>query len=136
QIFIAALDFNDDGVPVGIKSEHQLTDNSHVNWAPYWHPSGEYLVYASSEAGHHNYEVFAVEVAPGKEPRTIRTRRITQASGADVLPVFSDDGSLMMWTAQRGPAAEGEGRPSSQIWIAEVAPDGPLNHPRRLFDAE
>jgi hypothetical protein len=39
--------------------------------------------------------------------------RITDASGADVLPVFSRDGRTMMWTAQRG-----EGERSSQVWVA------------------
>jgi hypothetical protein len=37
-----------------------------------------------------------------------------------VLPVFNHDGSLMMWTAQRGPLAPGENRPSSQLWVARI----------------
>ena len=32
--------------------------------------------------------------------------------------MFSDDGKYMMWTAQRGPLAEGETKPSSQVWVA------------------
>lgn len=126
QIFIADLRFEKgpDGVPVpvGIEREYQVTDNKAVNWAPYWHPSGRYLVYGTSEIGHTNYEVFAVEIdrdllARGRAS-DLRRRRITHAAGADVLPVFSHDGSLMMWTSQRGPAVEGEERPSSQVWIA------------------
>ncbi|MBX9737216.1 MAG: hypothetical protein K2X32_09850, partial [Phycisphaerales bacterium] len=46
--------------------------------------------------------------------------RITSATGFDGLPAFSADGTLMMWTSQRGPKLEGEQRPSSQLWIAEV----------------
>ena len=45
--------------------------------------------------------------------------RVTFADGADVLPVFSADGKYMIWTAQRGPRAEGDAKPSSQLWIAE-----------------
>ncbi len=45
--------------------------------------------------------------------------RITHAEGFDGLPVFSRDGKTMIWCAQRGPLAEGEGRPSSQVWVAE-----------------
>lgn len=135
QLFVATLKFEKDAdgvdVPVGIEREFQITDNGQVNWAPYWHPSGNFLVYGSSEEGHQNYEIFAVEVnkdqlaAAAKDtvaatvPVAARRQRVTFSDGADVLPVFSPDGRWMMWTSQRGPKAEGEARPSSQIWIAE-----------------
>jgi TolB protein len=124
QLFVADLKFDEDGVPVGVEREYQITDNEHVNWAPYWHPSGKFIVYGTSEVGHWNYEVYAIEIDDaklrGENPAaTLRTTRITHADGADVLPVFSDDGRWMMWTAQRGPMAEGEQRPSSQLWVAE-----------------
>lgn len=117
QLFVADLKLNEDGVPVGITKETQLTSNEHVNWAPYWHPDGDLLVYATSQVGHRNYEVFAIWTDDSKGTEPVR---ITQASGADVLPVFSPDGRYLMWTAQRGDLAEGEQRPSSQLWIAEV----------------
>lgn len=120
QLFVADLDLNEDGVPVGITREVQLTDNQHVNWAPYWHPDGDLLVYASSEISHRNYEIFAIWADPAKGSIPVR---ITQAEGADVLPVFSPDGQYLMWTAQRGKLAEGEQRPSSQLWIARVDSD-------------
>ncbi|MBC7835369.1 MAG: PD40 domain-containing protein [Phycisphaerales bacterium] len=123
QLFIAELKFNEAGAITGIERELQITDNSAVNWAPYWHPSGKFLVYGSSEMGHQNYEVFAVEVDPAvKNAAELRRARVTQSGGADVLPVFSDDGSLMMWTAQRN-TDEGA-RPSSQVWIARAVPGG------------
>jgi TolB protein len=125
QLFVADLKFDDDGdggVPIGITREHQVTANQHVNWAPFWHPSGRFLVYGTSEMGHANYEIFAVEVSPpeGKPVEQLRKRRITYANGADVLPAFSDDGKWMMWTAQRGPMVEGEAKPSSQVWVART----------------
>ncbi len=129
--------------PVGVRREFQLTTNEHVNWGPFWHPSGGFLVYATSEVGHRNYEVFALKVgdlvaAPSKEIKTIRTsdasgkgtdvssemaishpsKRVTFANGADVLPAFRPDGQWMMWTAQRGEMIAGETRPSSQLWMA------------------
>jgi hypothetical protein len=127
QLFVAELKFDAEGVPVGIEREHQVTDNQAVNWAPFWHPSGRFLVYGTSEVSHANYEVFAVEMdearlaadsPASRAADTLRRVRITQASGADVLPVFSPDGAWMMWTAQRGPMAEGEPKPSSQLWAA------------------
>lgn len=134
QLYIADLALDGEGVPTGIAREYQLTDNGAVNWAPYWHPSGKYLVYASSEISHQNYEVYGVEIDEGKlaaaaakaaKGQTVnatdaRRARVTFANGADVLPAFSDDGTLMMWTCQRGPLVEGETKPSSQVWVAEV----------------
>jgi hypothetical protein len=121
QLFIADLKFDAQGVPVGIEREYQLTDNDSVNWAPYFHPSGTFLIYGTSQISHANYEVFAIELdeARLKAPHpSLRQARITQANGADVLPVFSPDGQWMMWTAQRGPMAPGETKPSSQLWAA------------------
>jgi hypothetical protein len=124
QLFVADLAFNENGSVTGIEREYQLTDNEHVNWAPYWHPSGKMLVYASSEVSHMNYEVFAIETpergAEDRGPGSYETRRITFADGFDGLPVFSNDGVHFMWTAQRGELHEGEDRPSSQIWIGRV----------------
>jgi hypothetical protein len=124
QLFIAELAFDEKGVPTGIAREKQLTDGSAVNWCPYWHPSGKLLVYASSEVSHMNYEVFAVEASWDKPIDAIGKRRVTQANGADVLPVFSNDGKYMVWCSQRGPKIAGEDRASSQIWIAECVPGG------------
>jgi TolB protein len=134
QLFVAELRFERDEtgvpVPVGVEREYQVTDNGHVNWAPYWHPSGEFLVYGSSEMGHQNYEVFAVRIdraalraaGAATDAATVkvdaRRVRVTRAEGADVLPVFSPDGKWMMWTSQRGGAVAGEARPSSQVWAA------------------
>lgn len=136
QIFVADITRDKNGVPSGISREYQLTSNENVNWAPYWHPSGKFLIYATSEVSHKNYEIFAVDAdsaslaaiakaagadtSKGTVAVAAQRARITHADGADVLPVFSPDGSLMMWTSQRGDKAAGEDRPSSQLWIADV----------------
>ena len=120
QLFVADLAFDDDGSVVGIEREHQLTDNQHVNWAPFWHPDGRHLVYATSEMGHANYEIFIIDADPGTQPGSTGSvrygagkRRVTAAPRADVLPAFSHDGKTMIWTSQRGR----DGR--SQIWAAD-----------------
>lgn len=124
QLFVGELAFDDDGVITGLEREFQLTDNGHVNWCPYWHPNGRYLVYATSEEGHSNYEVFIVDADPGSvdgEVRPVRygtrRRRVTEAARFDGLPVFDASGKWMMWTSQRG---EGD---SSQLWMAEFVMD-------------
>lgn len=124
QLFIAELARDDPADPgriTGIRREIALTDNRHVNWAPSWHPSGRLLIYSTSEVSHSNYEVFAVGVfdESGGLIQSPRPVRLTYAEGFDGLPVFSPDGSLMMWTAQRGEPGP-DGRASSQIRVARV----------------
>jgi len=117
QIFVAELGFDAAGNLTGVAREFQLTDNVHVNWAPYWHPNGRYLVYATSEMGHDNYEVFLIDADSGADGGSTkygtRRRRVTYAAKFDGLPVFNHDGSLLMWTSQRGADK------SSQVWIAD-----------------
>ena len=99
-------------------------DNEHVNWAPFWHPQGRHLIYATSEMGRENYEVFAIDADPGNLPGSdgtvrygTRKRRITVASRFDGLPVFDSKGNVMLWTSQRGE----DGR--SQLWVADLILD-------------
>jgi TolB protein len=165
QLFIADLKFETDPqsvgdkIPVGISTEYQVTANEHVNWAPFFHPSGNFLVYGTSEISHANYEIMAVPVdpdsvaaavnaahaaghkdaivltgtknagAPSQRADLLPHTRLTHATGADVLPAFTNDGKWMMWTSQRGPKASGEERPSSQLWIARWKPDAKLPAP-------
>ena len=99
----------EEGLPSGIQAEFALTADRHVNWAPFFHPSGDWLVYATSRVSHRNYEVFAslsLETCRSK-----KSRRITNANGFDGLPVFNPEGSMMMWTAQRGQDRNNEGGP-------------------------
>lgn len=117
QIFVAELAFDRSGNLLGVDREFQLTDNLHVNWAPYWHPNGRYLIYTTSELGHDNYEVFVIDADDGRQSGTTkygtRRRRVTYAKRFDGLPVFDSTGARMMWTSQRG--ADG----SSQVWLAD-----------------
>lgn len=129
QLFVADLDISTDGTISGVTEEHQLTDNTDVNWCPFWHPDGTHLIYATSAVSHRNYEVFAIDAAHDDESQPARSRygtanrRITYGPGADVLPVFNHDGSEMMWTSKRGPDS------TSQLWVAEFV--GDLSSPSR-----
>lgn len=120
QLYVADLDFDEQGNVVGLGREYQLTDNEHVNWGPFWHPGGRFLVYATSEMGHTNYEVFLIDADPGDRPGSTgsikygtRKRRVTHAARADVLPAFSADGKTLIWTSQRGAGK------ASQVWAAD-----------------
>jgi roadblock/LC7 domain-containing protein len=119
QIFVSRLAFDENGKVTGVEEELQLTDNEHVNWCPFYTPDGKYLLYATSEVSHGNYEIYAIDATGTYAPEYTAHLRVTQARGFDGLPAFTQDGKWMIWTAQRGAAPEGE-KPSSQLWAAKI----------------
>jgi Tol biopolymer transport system component len=100
------------------KNETQLTDTTGVNWGPYWHPTKPYLIWAAADhsdpAARPNYDLWLAkyETAGGKfkigEPI-----RVTDSPATDILPVFSPDGTKLMWTSTRTDDH------SSQLFIAD-----------------
>jgi Tol biopolymer transport system component len=86
----------------------QLTDFGSMSWAPYIHPSGEYVIFASNKLGFENFELFLVDIDGRKAPV-----RVTYSDGFDGLPVPSPDGTLLAWTSNRGGGREG------QIFLAQ-----------------
>jgi TolB protein len=115
QLYVAELQFDAQGVIIGIEREFQLTDNEHVNWGPFWHPNNRFVIYATSEVSHRNYELFVCDAGKGSNGGTtrygVRKRRITHADGFDGLPVFDATGDLLMWTSKRETG-------TSQLWVA------------------
>ncbi len=106
-------------VSVDGKHEVQLTDDlGTVNWAPYFHPSGKYIVwtradYSRGPRGAH-FNLFTMELELGKTTvKGGKVRQVTDHVAADVLPVFSPDGKKLMWTSARSRDR------SSQLWIAD-----------------
>jgi len=95
QIYTAVLKFDGAGNIVGVERETQLTADGHLNWGPSWHPITRGIIYASSKLGHDNYELFMMR------PNGSRPIRITFTPGADILPVFSPDGKMLMWSSKR-----------------------------------
>jgi TolB protein len=100
------------------KNETQLTDTQGVNWGPYWHPSRQCLIWSGADHSdpnaRPNYDLWLAyyQVQGGKF--TLGSPiRITDFSGADVLPVFSPDGKQLMWTSTRTDDH------SSQLFVAD-----------------
>ncbi len=112
QLFTADVVRDTGGRITGVSAERALTANEHVNWCPFYHPSGSMAAYATSEIGHDNYEVFLVDV---RDPS--RRVRVTRVPGADVLPAFSPSGRHMIWTSKR------DGSGTSQLWCAAFDAD-------------
>jgi hypothetical protein len=114
-----------------------VTSGNGVHWAPYWHPTKPWLIWTGADHSdpnrRPNYDLWIARYEAGgtgasgnggRADATFRTGpplRLTDHEGADVLPVFSPDGLLLMWTASRDEPAPGSppGRPSaSQLWVA------------------
>lgn len=86
----------------------QITDFKSMSWAPYEHPSGEYILFASNKLGFENFEIFVVDKAGTKEPV-----RVTYTDGFDGLPVPSPDGRQIAFTSSRSGGGAG------QIFLAQ-----------------
>jgi Tol biopolymer transport system component len=87
--------------------EKRLTDFGCLSWAPFYHPSQDYIVWAANKEGYSNFEIYMTDVDGLKEPV-----RVTFTDGFDGLPVFSPDGSKLVWTSSR--TANGK----AQLFIA------------------
>ena len=109
QIFVNNLEGTD---------ERALTGNDVLNWCPYWHPSGKWLIFTRADfRGRPNFDLHLVRDDGSA------TYRVTTDSEFDGLPVFSPDGRYLMWTSKRN------GIDSPQIFLAEftgLTPDGEL----------
>ena len=107
--------FSEDGLIADIwtarpdgSDPRQVTDFGAMSWAPYVHPSLEYILFASNKLGFSNFEVYMVDVAGEKEPV-----RITTTAGFDGLPVPTPDGRGLSWTSTR------HGGEGGQIYLAD-----------------
>jgi TolB protein len=95
--------------------ERALTNNLNwVYWAPFWYKDGKHIVFTgadhSNPAVRPNYDLWWMNIETGK------TVRLTYAPGQDVLPVFSADGSKLMWTSTR------DGHEAPQLYMADFVP--------------
>lgn len=99
------------------KTEVQLTSNlKHVNWCPYFHPSGKYFIWSGADytTGRGTFHLFTMELTfPNGKLTAGKMTQITDSPAMDVLPVFSPDGKKLMWTSTR--TADN----SSQLFIAD-----------------
>ena len=144
--------FSEDGLIADVWSmnpdgsdQRQLTDFGAMSWAPYQHPSGDYIFFASNKLGFENFEVFIVDTDGTKEPV-----RVTYTDRFDGLPVPSPDGRQLVWTSSRHGGDGGDGGDGGQLYIAdwnheaalaalEASPDreasGPPADPRSALES-
>jgi Zn-dependent M28 family amino/carboxypeptidase len=87
--------------------QKQLTKMNAMSWAPFYHPSGEYLIFTTNKHGFGNFELYLV-ATDGNSPPV----RVTDTDGFDGLASFTPDGKQLTWTSNRNPKKD------SQIFLA------------------
>ena len=75
------------------REEKQLTRWKAMSWAPFFHPSGDYIIFTSNKLGYSNFELFIVDTGGTREPV-----RVSFMEGFDGLPVYLPDGQSLSWT--------------------------------------
>jgi Tol biopolymer transport system component len=100
-----------------------ITQGRGVHWAPFWHPTRPWLIWTGADHSdptqRPNYDLWMVRYeTTGNMFRAGEPLRLTDHPGADVLPSFSPDGTLLLWTASRDDS--GGRTPSSQLWVSTL----------------
>ncbi len=92
----------------------RLTDNGKANFGPYWHPSGDYIIFASNMNAPRgrNFDLYTINVA------TKEIEQITFNETFDGFPMFSYDGSQLVFASNRNNSRRGE----TNIFICDWKP--------------
>jgi len=93
----------------------QVTHLGAMSWAPFYHPSGRYLIFTTNLHGFTNFELYLIDVEGKATPV-----RVTYTDGFDGLPAFAPDGNELAWTSSRAKSGQ------SQLFLAQ------WNHVRAL----
>ncbi|MEZ4648484.1 MAG: hypothetical protein R3E97_06770 [Candidatus Eisenbacteria bacterium] len=93
------------------ENKTRLTDNGAANFGPFFHPSGEKIIFASNLADERgrNFDLFLVDIA------TKEIERITHEDTFDGFPMFSRNHEYLVFASNRGNAKEGE----TNVFLAE-----------------
>jgi Tol biopolymer transport system component len=92
-------------------NQTQITENGAANFAPYFHPSGDKILFSSNlgDPQGREFDIFSVNVdGTGLE-------QITFAGGFDGFPMFSPDGKYLVFGSNRNESHPG----NTNVFIAE-----------------
>jgi Tol biopolymer transport system component len=89
----------------------QLTDNGAANFGPYWHPDGEHVIFVSNmdDPKGRDFDLYLIDV------ETRELERVTHFPGFDGFPMFSYDGTKLVFASNRNNAVRGE----TNVFIAD-----------------
>jgi TolB protein len=89
----------------------QLTHNGAANFAPYWHPDGRHVIFASNMADPEgrDFDLYLIDIL------TRKTERVTHYAGFDGFPMFSYDGKKLVFASNRN----GKVKDETNIFVAD-----------------
>jgi len=93
----------------------QVTDLPGANWAPFFHPSGEQIIFASNhhtlDGGGREFDLFMVNVDG------TGLSKITNSGTFDAFPMFNSDGSKLVFSSNR--RADREDSRDTNVFVAD-----------------
>jgi Tol biopolymer transport system component len=101
--------------------KRQLTSNGAANFAPYFHPNGRQIIFASNvnnpDPRSPNFDLFLIN----RDGTGLQ--QITFDEGFDGFPMFTNDGKKLIWASNRHSAKEGD----TNVFIADWVQAGSSN---------
>jgi Tol biopolymer transport system component len=98
-------------------NKRQITDNGAANFAPYFHPSGEKIIFSSNlgDPTGREFNLYLINIdGTGLE-------QITQHGGFNGFPMFSPDGKRLVFASNRDASAEGDMNVFVADWVETPA---------------
>jgi TolB protein len=91
----------------------RLTHNGAANFAPYWHPDGRHVIFASNlhDPKGRDFDLYLIDV------ETRELERITRYTGFDGFPMFSYDGKQLVFASNRNGRKAGETNVFLADWV-------------------
>jgi Tol biopolymer transport system component len=87
----------------------KITDLGNANWAPFFHPSGDKVIFSSNHKSKHSFNLFMINVdGTGLE-------QITYDGVFDAFPMFSPDGKKLVFSSNRN----NNGTHDTNLFIAD-----------------
>ncbi len=89
----------------------QVTSNARANFCPFFHPSGEKIIFASNlgDPQGRNFDLYLINIDGSDQ------QRITSHDSFDGFPMFSPDGTKLVWGTNRHNASPRD----TNIFIAD-----------------
>jgi TolB protein len=93
EIFVMAADGS---------NKQQVTKNGASNFAPFFHPDGHRIIFASNQQDRGSFQLYLI----GDDGSS--TEQITTKGSFNSFPMFSPDGRKLVWVSNRGAKERGE----------------------------
>ena len=94
--------------------KYQVTHNGAANFAPFWHPDGKRIIFASNQADSKNARDFDLYII--NEDGSSQSR-VTYHPDFDGFPMFTSDGKRLVWGSNRNGKVPHE----TNVFIADWA---------------